>query len=353
MLPPWRNQHRRVPVGRLAAAPVLGFVVLALSACGSQGGSGSGATHDARNGDHIKIVYGQIQSSTNHLPLYVAIRRGFFQKAGLEVSMQSMSGGTPATMAAMKAGAINIMGAGAAEFVEYVGKKVVEGKMFGQVADRTYDVIVTKNTNSILELKGQPIGISGLNGGDHIYIQAVLEHYGLGTGDITFITLGSATNRLTALLNGAVKAVAVPNDRRSASASVGRVILKSGDSPIDIPGGMYLASAELLEHHRPELERFLLAMGEATAWIRDNREASVADCVAVVETTPQECRSAIDFNLDPAQTGPEHWSATEAMNRDGIAQAIKIVGELEPDLRGVTVDDVADFRIANVSPKTP
>jgi ABC-type nitrate/sulfonate/bicarbonate transport system substrate-binding protein len=332
-------------------ALALSAVIATVVACNSSGSPGADAPGSTSGSPgNTKIIYGQIQGSTNHLPLYVAIGQGFFDKAGLNVSIQTLSGGTTATMAAMKAGAINVMGAGAAEFVEYIGKKVVDGKMFGEVADQVYDIIVAKDIASLQQLKGQPIGISGLNGGDNTYFDAVLEKYGISTRDVTFVTTGSSTNRITALANGAVKAIAVPNDRRAATSAVGTILLKSGESPIRIPGGMYLANSNLLSNHKPLLQKFLAAMGEATAWIRNNQEAAAADCVKAVQTTLADCTAAIEFNLDPRSTSPYHWSATGAMNAEGLEEAIRIMGQLEPELKGLSLDDVADFSIAGSTP---
>jgi NitT/TauT family transport system substrate-binding protein len=346
------GHSRKVARDRVALFATAGAIAAEVVACSGQK-EPAGAVSGAHSGtDTTPIVYGQIQGSTNHTPLYVAIRRGFFKRAGLDVSVQTMSGGTPATMAAMNSGAINVMGAGAAEFAEYVGKKVVDGKMFGQVDDQTYDVVTAKDITGFRQLKGQPVGISGLNGGDNTYFDALLEKYGLSAKDVIFVTLGSATNRLTALANGAVKAVAIPNDRRAASSAVGNVILKSSDSPVHVPGGIYLATSDLLAHHRPLLQTFLRAMGEATTWIRNNKEAAAGDCVEAAQTTLAECRAAIDFNLDHTLTSPYQWSTTSAMNRQGIQEALNIVIELEPDLRGTTLDDVADFGIAGTDPSS-
>jgi NitT/TauT family transport system substrate-binding protein len=336
-----RRRSRRLQIAFGVAA-----IAIAAASCGpAQPENGAGASAGA-----VKIVYGQIQASTNHLPLYVAIRRGLFQRAGLDVTIQTMSGGTPATMAAMNSGAINIMGAGAAEFIEYTGKGVVKGKMFGEVADQVYDIIAAKGITSIAQLKGQPIGISGLNGGDNTYFDAVLERYGVSPKDVVFVTTGSSNNRMTALANGSVKAIAVPNDRRAATSAIGNVLLKSADSPVRIPGGMYLASSDMLTNHKPALKGFLAAMGEAAVWISNNRDAAAQDCVEVVQTTFADCRAAIDFNLDTKATSPYQWSVTHAMNAEGIKEAMKIVVELEPELRSVTIDDVADFSIAGTSP---
>jgi ABC-type nitrate/sulfonate/bicarbonate transport system substrate-binding protein len=298
----------------------------------------------------VKINFGELSSAISHTPIYVAIQQGYFKKAGLEVSMQTLSGGTPAAMAAFATGSVSVMNAGAAEFIEYVAKRVISGKIIGESADATFDIVVAKGIGSIQDLKGKLVGTSGQNGADQIYLEAVLQHYGLSEKDVIFVTSGNPTNRLTAFSVGAVQAIAASNSNRDSSMKFGTVLLKSNDSPIQIPAGLFFANNDMITKHKVELKRFMAALGEATEWVRANPEAAVADCAKGTGLTLDACRSGIAALTDPLMNSRYTWSSTGAVNTAGIEAALAIEATVNPETKGLTVADLVDTSIAGTTP---
>lgn len=340
------NRARHANPGSCAALACTALA--AIAACGSSGDSGAGVSNPAIA--PVKISLGELSSAVSHTPIYVAMQEGFFTKAGLDVSMQQLSGGTPAAMAAFATGSVNVMYASATEYIEYVARRVISGRIVGQCADATLDIVVARGITSIQQLKGQTVGIAGPNGSDEIYFNAVLQHHGMSGRDVAFVTSGGPANRLTALSAGAVQAIAVSNSFRDSSSRVGTVLLKSNDSPIQLPGGLFFASDELVTKHKAELTKFLAALGAATAWVRANPEAAAADCAKGTGLTLEACRSGIGALADRSVNSKYTWSSTYAVNTDGIEAALAIEATLNPETKGLTVADLVDTSIAGTSP---
>jgi ABC-type nitrate/sulfonate/bicarbonate transport system substrate-binding protein len=292
------------------------------------------------------ITLGELSSSTSHTPVYVAEREGFFSKAGLKVSIQQLSGGTPAAMAAFSNGQIDVMLASANEFIEYSVNKVISGKIFGELVDASYDLVTSPGIAEVEQLRGKIIGISGPNGADQIYLQALLPHYGLKPEEVTFLTTGSPGNRLTALATGSIQAAAVGFGSRTLSAKVGKILLAASDSPVGIPGDLFFASQPLLNAHPGELKHFLAALVEASAWIHDHPSAAASDCMHVAGLSLELCQGGVTTLTDPKVAGKYTWSSTFAVNATAVASALQIASAHDPGISQVRLESLVDLSIA-------
>jgi NitT/TauT family transport system substrate-binding protein len=334
--------------GRDGTWLALSAAIVVVAACGSSGGSGSGTLGSA--GDSTRISVGLISPGTSLTPIYVAIQEGFFARVGLEVTTQNLSGGTPSAMAAFATGSVDMLAAGSTEFIEYAGKKVITGKMFAELADQNYDVVVSNGIASFDQLKGKIIGISSLNSADQMYIEAVLAQNGMSGRDVTFIASGSSANRLTALSAGSIQGIAVSNANRDTSIRTGTVLLKSSDSPIQVPSAMLFAGNDVIAKNKVALRKFVAALGEATKWLRANPAAAAADCATGSGASVDACTSAIAINSSPSASSKYTWSSTYAINTAGIESALGVMATLVPETRSLAFADVADTSIAGTAP---
>jgi NitT/TauT family transport system substrate-binding protein len=300
--------------------------------------------------DNTQIVVGLDNSGAATLPLNIAFDQGFFKKAGVNIDLQMLSGGTPTTMAALAGGSVTIVNLSTPALVQYAANKVINGKAFGELIEQRYDVVTTKDKVKIEDIKGANIGLSGPNAGDHIYLLGVLEHYGISPKDVTFTTAGNPVNRLAALSAGAIQATAESSPLREQSLKAGNVILKSEDSPVPSPANVYIASNDFLKNHAGLLRKFLTAQVEAIEWMRNNPDGLLPTCMRVLGATAEVCKSTVATYFNHAISGKYSWSSTFALDVDGIKSAIEVVGAIDPKAKGLTLDDVADTSIAGTTP---
>jgi len=329
---------RRLMLGTLASC-----AAFMLAGC-----SGSGSPENPN-----QLVIGQISAGASQTPLFVAVDRGFFKKRGLDVSLQSLSGGTPSAMASVATGNVNLLVGSSPEIIEYLGKGVISGKIIGELADQNYDIITSPDVPSLAALKGATIGISGENGADQIYLKATLAKVGVNPSDVTFITSGSTANRLVALSTGTIKAVAVANANREEAGRAGKLMLKSEDGTLSLPSAMVFATDATLKSSRPKLSLILAALADATAWMRDHRDEAANICAKASGASVRACQGSIAVNLDPARAGPFTWSSTYAVNREGIDSALAVMGQMVPETARLKIADVADFTVAQSEAAAP
>lgn len=171
---------------------------LVLSACGQGGGSPAPA-------GPVKIAVGYSNVSVDFLAPWVAREAGIFDKNGLDVDLQLVSGGSR-TMASLLSGQMQIVQQGGAEALSAAagGADVV---VLGTLAPvYPYKFEVQASIKAPADLKGKKVGISSVGGSADIATRVALPKVGLDPDkDVQIVSVESHANRTAALLAGAIQ----------------------------------------------------------------------------------------------------------------------------------------------------
>ncbi len=173
-----------------------------ITACG--GGANPGSENEALV--HVKVPLGYIPN-IQFAPLYVAIEKGYFREAGIEVEFDY----------SFETDAVALVGADELQFAVVSGEQVLLARAQGlpvvYVAAwyQQYPVaVVSKADQNILEpadLEGKQIGLPGLYGANYIGLEALLFSAGLSDADVTLDSIGF--NQVEALATDQEQAVSV------------------------------------------------------------------------------------------------------------------------------------------------
>jgi NitT/TauT family transport system substrate-binding protein len=173
-----------------------------ITACGAQASTGS--KEEALV--HVKLPLGYIPN-IQFAPLYVAVEKGYFKDAGIEVEFDY----------SFETDAVALVGADELQFAVVSGEQVLLARAQGlpvvYVAAwyQQYPVaVVSKVEQDILlpaDLKGKKIGLPGLYGANYIGLEALLFSAGLSDADVTLDSIGY--NQVEALATDQEQAVSV------------------------------------------------------------------------------------------------------------------------------------------------
>ncbi len=176
-------------------------MALALSACTS-----SGSTNQTGKLTHIKLPLGYIPN-IQFAPLYVAVEKGYFKDAGIEVEFDY----------SFETDAVSLVGANELQFAVVSGEQVLLARSQGlpvvYVAAwyQQYPVAVVskvkQNIRVPADLKGRKIGLPGLYGANYIGLDALLFSAGLTEKEVTLDSIGY--NQVEALAADREEAVSV------------------------------------------------------------------------------------------------------------------------------------------------
>ncbi len=182
------------------------ILLMLIGALGLMGCTSPKSGKDAGALVHIKVPLGYIPN-VQFAPLYVAVEKGYFRQAGVEVEFDY----------SFETDALALVGANELQFAVVSGEQVLLARAQGlpvvYVAAwyQQYPVaVVSKAEKGIVtpaDLKGKRIGLPGLFGANYIGLEALLYSAGLSEKDVTLDSIGF--NQVEALATDQEEAVSV------------------------------------------------------------------------------------------------------------------------------------------------
>ncbi|HEX6512552.1 MAG TPA: ABC transporter substrate-binding protein, partial [Chloroflexota bacterium] len=158
----------------------------------------------AASGGGAKLVASYSNIVADELPVWIAKEGGCFQKNGLDVTLNYIQSSTG--IPALLSGETQVFQGGGSETLS----AAVGGADVEIVASITpvypFALEVPTSVNSASELKGEKLGVSSFGSSSDIATRVAVQKLGLNPdSDVSILAVGSETNRISALLNGAIQ----------------------------------------------------------------------------------------------------------------------------------------------------
>jgi len=149
----------------------------------------------------------------------------------------------------------------------------------------TGDVIVG-SVNSIEELKGQTIGVEGINTFSHIFALKTIESYGMTEGDI-FFEIVLAQDVVKKIDDGTIQAGHTWEPTKSEAIKKGyRVLANAGDFPYLVTD-VLVFNQNIIKERPDDIQKIVQSMFEAQEYQKNNPDESIR-IMAEAENVPIE-----------------------------------------------------------------
>ncbi|HXP92029.1 MAG TPA: ABC transporter substrate-binding protein [Candidatus Binatia bacterium] len=160
----------------------------------------TGSAARGEGGTKVVVSWGTVAISNT--PLWVTYRAGLFKKHGLDVDLQYVA--STLQIPSLLSGSVQIGQVGGTNVVsaDVGGADLIILATLSPVFP--YLFMVSSGIKTPAQLKGKAIGVSKFGDASDVGARIAMRHVGLDPKDVTFVQVGSSTNRATALINGAI-----------------------------------------------------------------------------------------------------------------------------------------------------
>ena len=283
-----------------------------------------------------KIRISLSSRSNTNTTYYVAQAKGIFRDEGLEVEFIQIN---------PRLGAMAVLNGDVTFTTSFVStfRGVVHGlpmkTVFVLLKKGIYYLMVRPDIiKDVQELKGKKLGVTAVNGGDHIIGRELLRMKGIDPNLVQAIAVGEPALRAQAVLTNLVQAVSVSPPHDLMLQQQGLKAL-SGPPEIGVPSSGLFASDRLIKENPQILRRTIRAALKANKFIDANREETIRIMTQRVPQTAESAARSYDVELKQLARDGQMTDAEIEFQMDRLAEKRR------------PLDEVRDFSFARQAMK--
>ena len=161
---------------------------------------------DAQEKRNIRMVFVSLAWNSD-IPFRAALARGYFKQQGLQIEPILIRGG-PAAIAALVSGEVDFASIGGAQAIFRGKARGLDLSIIGCISSTTnYILLGNKQTRTVEELRGKPIGITGAGTYSECAVKAFLKKNNLNPDkDVVLRAIGGTVLRAAAIEKGIIAA---------------------------------------------------------------------------------------------------------------------------------------------------
>lgn len=240
---------------------VLFFFTLFLSPC----------TLNNQENNTIRLAY--LQSDLHHLPVFVALEKGFFKHEGLSVEVSGIFKAGPELMSGFAAGSLDVGYVGLSPATVAVANKTAQVKVIAQVNKNGSSIVVGKNSSfkSLNDLKQKIIAIPGHSTIQDFLLRKALSNAGLSDTTITIITI-KPPEMTSVLASNQIDAFIAwePFPSMAITKNTGKILINSSDIWRNHPCCVLVVSTQFMQGNPSKANSLLQVHLKSINYIKDN-----------------------------------------------------------------------------------
>ena len=277
-------------------------------------------------------------AAANGMPWAIALEKGFFKEAGVDISgvISSLGGGPDlrvllgGNLPYAEAGLSAVAGANQAG-----ADLVVVSTNANTVADILWVVPKNSPINSIKDLKGKKLAFSNPGSTTQALDYLLVDYAGFKRDDVQFIAAGSLGAALTALENGGVDVSPIAEPAYALNGSKYKTIARGSEVFPPFSNTIGVASRKTLQE-RPQVVRgILIARRKAVEYMKANRKESAAIIAKYYKMDPAVIEAVMVNLMDHGTVkGVPYWGPgnIEYESLNNLVRAMNLIGVISGDL---------------------
>ena len=280
--------------------------------------------HGARAADTITL--GLVAKLALQWPVYAALDKGYFERAGVKLDIVT-TGGSAKAAQQLAAGAINIGEAGLPDLLRPIDQGAPIKIISYEVAEPPYKLVGRKDARSIADLKGKKIMIGGTKDITLIYLEALAKPAGLKASDFDLLYAGATTARFAALVSGGVDAAILTSPFEFQALGQGYSDLGSVHKVLPgLPFTAYGVNTAWGPANRNTVVSFLRAVHQGVEWLYEpkNKDEAIAILIKATGAKPEDSAKTYDLFFHELRA----FRRDGSMPAEGLRRLLDAVAEL-------------------------
>jgi NitT/TauT family transport system substrate-binding protein len=272
------------------------------------------------------ITLGLVAKLALQWPVYVAVEKGYFDRAGIKLDLVT-TGGSAKAAQQLAAGAINIGEAGLPDLLRPIDQGAPMKIIAYEVAEPPYKLIARKGVKSLAELKGKKIMIGGSKDITLIYLEAMAKPAGLKATDFDLLYAGATSARFAALVSGGVEATILTSPFDFQAIAQGYSNLGSVHQVLPgFPFTGYGAHMPWANANRNAVVGFLRAVHQGVEWLYEpkNKDEAVSILIKHTGAKPDDSVKSYDLFMGELRA----FRRDGAIPADSFRRVLEAVAEL-------------------------
>jgi NitT/TauT family transport system substrate-binding protein len=213
----------------------------------------------AQEKKNIRMVFVSL-AWNSEIPFRAALARGYFKSLGLQVEPILIRGG-PAAIAALVSGEVDFASIGGAQAIFRAKARGLDLSIIGCISSTTnYILLGNKQTRTVEELKGKPIGITGAGTYSEFAVKAFLKKHNINPDkDVVLRAIGGTVLRAAAIEKGIIAAAPFSTEDAVRLIRAGYSVISNMNESLGIPQNIIVTRNEVLEKYPETSKRVLKA----------------------------------------------------------------------------------------------
>jgi NitT/TauT family transport system substrate-binding protein len=290
----------------------------------------------------MTISYASV--SGTRAPLWIAKDLKLYEKYGLDGNLVYIASGVT-SVNALLGGSVHLIAASGSSAVAAAasGAPVAIIASLGPIA---YKLVANPSITSIQQLKGKIIGSSRIGAGSDYALQRLLPKVGLTPGkDVQVIPTGlsESDRRLVIMLQGKIDATLATVDNLLQLELAGQkfsVLADLLDTGVYTSGSDISTSRQFLKDRRRELKGFLMALTEAIAAGRKDKELTFRTYRKYMKVNEPKLLESMHKNYLLGTIPMRPFPRAEALQND-----IEDLSQTYPVLKGRKIEEFTDLSL--------
>jgi len=282
------------------------------------------------------VIAGGVSSgSTNLWPIYIGIRKGFFQAADIKVDLV-FAQSNASVIQQLAANSINIsVGSGLVDPIRAVEKGAPIALVRIETQKPPYALLAKPTIKSIAELRGKTVSVGGAKDITRIFFERMLAPSGVAPREVDLIFAGATSARMAALESGAADAALLTTPYNFHAEAAGYRNLGMTAEMVDMPFSGVSINRNWASRNMMTAQAYLAVYSKAILWLEDpgNRREAIDIMLAVSSLAPADVEKSYDF------LGRGHFFETTGMiSRARLGKVLEALQELGDIPRAMSAD---------------